>query len=142
METVQEMATRDKQINFRVSEDEADRFERVAAHFNLSLAGMLRMLVKAKDDEIAAKKTLREGQDDFTFKDHHTHVLRAIGSDPDGSSMDSKEIWEALNEVCHRHTEAPPDLGRALNQLTRNGYIKRLRGGRYVLADRGKVIAK
>jgi hypothetical protein len=56
-----EMA-RDKQINFRVSEEEAARFDRVAAHFGLSLAAMLRMLVKEKDDEIRAKRNVDEAE--------------------------------------------------------------------------------
>jgi hypothetical protein len=47
---------RDKQINFRVSADEAERFDRVAAHYGIALAAMLRMLVKERDDEIQSSR--------------------------------------------------------------------------------------
>jgi predicted DNA binding CopG/RHH family protein len=43
-------ANRDKQINMRVTVEEAERFKRVAAHYGLSIAQMIRMLVK-RDDE-------------------------------------------------------------------------------------------
>jgi hypothetical protein len=44
--------SRTKQINFRVSLDEAARFERVAEHFGLAMAAMIRMLVKEKSDAL------------------------------------------------------------------------------------------
>lgn len=47
----QEMA-REKQINFRVSEEEARRFERVAEHHGIPVAAMLRMLVKKEERTI------------------------------------------------------------------------------------------
>jgi hypothetical protein len=48
---VQEMA-RDKQINFRVTEEEAKRFDEVAEHLGLSLASMIRSLVKEKHNTL------------------------------------------------------------------------------------------
>jgi antitoxin component of RelBE/YafQ-DinJ toxin-antitoxin module len=46
---------REKQINFRVSEAEAERFERVALHLGIPVAAMIRMLVKREDDAIEAR---------------------------------------------------------------------------------------
>jgi hypothetical protein len=51
--TTQEMTT-GKQLNFRLSPEEFDRFERVANHYGLPIASMLRMLVKREDDGLAA----------------------------------------------------------------------------------------
>jgi antitoxin component of RelBE/YafQ-DinJ toxin-antitoxin module len=54
---------REKQINFRVSEEEAARFDRVASHYGIALAAMLRMLVKEKYDALtraARRKPISE----------------------------------------------------------------------------------
>jgi hypothetical protein len=61
--------TRDKQINFRVSEDEAARFDRVAEHYGLAMAAMIRMLVKEKGR-------------------YHTGTSRQAWSPPDWSGKD------------------------------------------------------
>lgn len=48
---------REKLYNFRVSEEEMARFERVARHFGLSMAQMIRMLVKQEADAIVGWAT-------------------------------------------------------------------------------------
>lgn len=46
---------REKQLNIRLSEEESSRLERVAAHFGLNAAGVIRMLLKKADDEITKR---------------------------------------------------------------------------------------
>jgi hypothetical protein len=59
---------REKQINFKVTPDEAKRFDRVAAHFGIPLAATIRMLVKEKDDALGA-----------TRKMNPTRIRRSVG---------------------------------------------------------------
>ena len=49
---------RERQLNIRMNEEEAARFARVAAHYTLNAAQLIRMLVKREDDAITA--TVRE----------------------------------------------------------------------------------
>lgn len=48
--------TRDKQINFRASEEEAERFDRVAAHYGLPVAATIRMLMKERDETLDVER--------------------------------------------------------------------------------------
>jgi hypothetical protein len=50
---------RERQLNIRLSEEEADRLERVAEHYGLNVPSLIRMLVKREDDKIAAEKKKR-----------------------------------------------------------------------------------
>jgi predicted DNA-binding protein len=43
---------REKQLNIRLSPEEAARLEMVAAHYSLSAAAVLRMLVKREHDSL------------------------------------------------------------------------------------------
>lgn len=43
---------REKQLNVRLSGEEAERFQRVADHFGLNIAGTIRMLFKLKAREL------------------------------------------------------------------------------------------
>ncbi len=45
---------RDRLFNMRLSEDEAARLERLATHYGLNAAGVIRMLLKREDDLIRA----------------------------------------------------------------------------------------
>lgn len=47
------MVERTETFNMRLSEEEAQQFERVASHYGLPIASMLRMLVREKDSQIA-----------------------------------------------------------------------------------------
>lgn len=44
---------REKQLNIRLSPEEATRLEEVAEHYSLSAAAVLRMLVKREHDQIS-----------------------------------------------------------------------------------------
>lgn len=50
---MQRSAKRPYQISLRLSEEEADMFEKVARHFNLPVSGMLRMVVAQARGAIA-----------------------------------------------------------------------------------------
>lgn len=47
---------RTKQLNIRVSDEEAARFERVANHYGISIAQAVRMLMKQEDDRRGAAR--------------------------------------------------------------------------------------
>ena len=51
---------REKQLNIRLSEEESTRLERVAEHFGLNAAGVIRMLLKRADDEIMKGEAARD----------------------------------------------------------------------------------
>lgn len=44
---------RERQINIRLSDEEAQRLDALAAHYGLNIAGVLRMLVKRDHDALA-----------------------------------------------------------------------------------------
>lgn len=44
---------RERQINIRLSEDEATRLDRVTSHYGLNVANLFRMLIKREADTIA-----------------------------------------------------------------------------------------
>jgi antitoxin component of RelBE/YafQ-DinJ toxin-antitoxin module len=54
------MAEKKKQINFQVSDEESERFDRVAEHYGIPMAAMIRMLVKEKDEAISKPGRLAE----------------------------------------------------------------------------------
>jgi predicted DNA binding CopG/RHH family protein len=43
---------REKQLNIRLSDDEAERLERVCSHYGLNGANLFRMLLKREDDAL------------------------------------------------------------------------------------------
>ena len=45
---------RDTQLNLRLSPDERERFDRVAEHYGVNMANMIRMLVKREEAAISA----------------------------------------------------------------------------------------
>jgi predicted DNA-binding protein len=45
---------REKQLNIRLSAEESERLDRVADHYGLNSAGLIRMLLKREDLAIAA----------------------------------------------------------------------------------------
>ena len=81
----QEMA-RDKQINFRVTEEEAERFDRVAQHLGLSLASMIRSLVKEKDNEL------------------HADVVKSLKGHP---TLDEDELFKSACKRLQRQGREP-----------------------------------
>jgi len=52
---------REKQLNIRLSPEEAARLEEVAEHYSLSAAAVLRMLVKREHDLISPAKAALAG---------------------------------------------------------------------------------
>lgn len=48
-----------KQLNIRLSDEEAERLERVAKHYGLNAAGVIRFLLKRADDAIAEHAHVR-----------------------------------------------------------------------------------
>jgi antitoxin component of RelBE/YafQ-DinJ toxin-antitoxin module len=48
--------TKERRLNVRIGDEDRERLERVAAHYTLSVAGVIRMLTKREDDAIAMRK--------------------------------------------------------------------------------------
>jgi hypothetical protein len=53
--------SRDKQINFRLSEDDVRTFDTVADHYGVTVSVMIRMLVREKQEAITATQAPRLG---------------------------------------------------------------------------------
>jgi len=49
---------REKLFNMRLSHDEAERLDRLAAHYGLNAAGVIRMLLKREDDSLLVPRHL------------------------------------------------------------------------------------
>jgi len=47
---------KERRLNVRIGDEDHERLERVAAHYTLSVAGVIRMLAKREDDAIAMKR--------------------------------------------------------------------------------------
>jgi hypothetical protein len=116
MQQAEEMP-REKQINFRVSAEEAERFDRVAARYGLPVAATIRMLVKEKEEAHAAA----EAQSVGLTRVHHDVMWQFSGAADRTSSGD---IARALNRIGYDAKWG--GLGRALNELCRGGFLKRV----------------
>ena len=65
---------REKQLNIRLSPEEAERLDAVAAHYSLSAAAVLRMLVKREHDGLeAALKSL-----ETRFAEHNARMEKIV----------------------------------------------------------------
>jgi len=48
-----------RQFNVRLNDDEAERLEKLAAHYSVSAANVIRLLIKARSDELAAEEAAK-----------------------------------------------------------------------------------
>ena len=132
--------TREKQINFRVSDEEIERFERVAAHFGIPVAAMVRMLVKREEEAIREKKRLLAGhEDDFRWEKQHGDVLDIVSGEKD--PITTSDIGLAICSNPYFYNATWGGLGLTLNQLTRNGYLRRVKTG-YRVTDKGRAAGR
>lgn len=134
--------TREKQINFRVSEDEAARFDRVAQHYGIAMAAMLRMLVKAEDEKIqrsAEVEARRSDQPDEAGQD----VLWCFSGPDVDDRVGSADIAGAMNGAGWNAKWK--GLPGALNRLCDAGYLRRFSGTdqrsrfSYELTEKGRA---
>jgi predicted DNA-binding protein len=51
---------RTRQFNVRLNEDEAERLDQLAAHYSVSPATVVRLLIKARSDELAAESSKKK----------------------------------------------------------------------------------
>lgn len=124
-----DIMAREKTFNMRLAPEEWARFEAVAAHYELPVASMLRLLVKEKDDAVRASESEALGQE-------HRDVLWQFSDLRDESPQPSEEIGRGMNAVGYDAKWT--GLARILNALREAGYMKRLRAG-YVLTPKGKA---
>jgi len=104
--------SREKTFNMRLSDEEAARFERVAAHYALPVASMIRMIVKEKDAQIA----------------RDTAELKA-GFKAAGSKADEHQIARFARIRARAKTEEETGASFAFPSFIRASLAEAARGG-------------
>jgi hypothetical protein len=59
---IMQVDLRTNQFNVRLNEDEAARLEKLAAHYSVSPATVVRLLIKARSDELSAAEAKRSAK--------------------------------------------------------------------------------
>lgn len=144
------MAARERVFTIRLSGAEADMVERVAKSFSLPIAGLFRMLVKKESDRLELQ--MQVATDEIELEDLHRHILDVM---PDaGESLGKWEIQARLCDAQYGYSYNIPGggreiggLSRALNELVRGKYLRRLRTsardeiGAYVITQKGEAVS-
>ena len=133
MVTPDASVNREKVINFRLSADEAQQLQEVAAHRGLDTSSVLRMLVKKEHDRMQIEK--RIAAEPFQLDAQHADVLRAMHED--GAPISRDDLAVQLNRWGHEARLRW--LPRTLNDLTRNGYLRRLTSG-YAITEKETAV--
>ncbi len=121
--------TKDLVFRMRLDDQDRERLDLLAKHYSAPAATVLRILVKEKYDAVK----LVEG-DSFELEAEHTAVLGCLNANTPTSVDDmarelNSEGWEAKMKW----------LPRALNELRRAGYIRRMLSG-YMLTPKGAAV--
>jgi hypothetical protein len=107
--------TKDQTFKLRLDEEDRARLESVAKHYSARAATAIRWLIKEKFDAIEAEKVTTLG------REHHDVMWCFSG----GSERVSRgDVARAMNRVGYDAKWT--GLGRALNGLRAEGYIKRV----------------
>lgn len=132
------MTAREKLFTMRMSADEIGRLERLAEHYGLTVAGTIRLIAKEKYDAVMAARASEERED---FRSEHALVLETIDVFADGSrsripgripaaKLHHDDFREELRLRTRNHegVDMTGGVNRVVNDLTRWGYLRRLRG--------------
>lgn len=110
MQNVVEM--RAKQLNIRLSDEEADRLERVARHYGLNAAGVIRFLLKREDDAIgmaagrpASAKAAMWSEAEHLVMKAQVQGVRLLVSENWGETKDPREMRFALTDGVRIETD-------------------------------------
>jgi hypothetical protein len=139
------MATeRPNQFKIMLSDEERAWLEAIASSRGLSASDVLRLYVREAHAELEEKKRATEAEDDFRWKDHHNDILSILVDSKE--PVETDDISQDLHDgKCasggHYDGRYLGGLGRWLNQLRRNGYVRRLTSG-YVITPKGKALTK
>jgi hypothetical protein len=129
---------RTNQFKIMLSDDERAWLEAIAARRGLTSSDVLRQYIRDTHQQLEEKKlTLSESaEDDFRWKQWHTDILDVVTNEKDPIATD-----DVAREMCggtHHYQASWSGLGLALNQLVRNGYLRRLKTG-YVVTPKGRA---
>jgi hypothetical protein len=144
MQTAHDM-TKDQSFRLRLDATDRERLKAVAAHFSAPESTAVRILIKEKYDALALQRA-QINDDDFRWEDLHREIVGVLADDTKREPMPTDEIYRCLSEGENRggghygHSAFKTAIPRALNALTRNGYMRRLKSG-YVLTPKGSAKA-
>jgi hypothetical protein len=131
------MANRPHQFKILLSDDEKHWLEQVAESRGLTASDVLRLYIRDARAQVEPRR-VPASDDDFRWASLHADVLAVLA--PERKPIPLHLIHEALTSGRLSDVDryrGTLGLGRALNELTRNGYTRRLRMG-YVIAERGR----
>ena len=146
MQTASDMS-KDQTFRLRLDATDKERLDVVAAHYSATASTAVRILIKEKYDAIqAAKRTVVED-----FRDEHGLVLEILSAwDDQGNgdpilreSLDGPDFAKALDGCMPSHPNANfhGGLSRILNELTRWGYLRRVKGPAYMVLGKSLLAA-
>lgn len=126
---------RGKLFTMRVSDDEWERFDRVAKHHGLSMASTVRMLMKREAEFLDAASRTRGEQH---FGTEHAIVLDAIAAFAARNRVPGRfaaaklfhnEFSDELRQRAQAaNAELSDDINRVVSDLVLWGYLRKLRG--------------
>src|SRR5262249_27342810 len=121
--------------------------DEVASDRGLTASDFVRQYIRVAKHELDEKKRiLADQEDDFRWTDTHNLILGILADDSKQEPMPSDEIYRCLHErdnrgrVYYGGDADKTEIPRALNALTRNRYLRRLKSG-YALTPKGKALA-
>jgi hypothetical protein len=116
---------RPNQFKIMLSDEEKAWLEEIATSRGLTASDVLRLYIREQYGSLLLKKRIEAGPDnDFIWKDWHNEILEFLKDERDPALR--VDIERSLSE---NQRPFPPDMGLALNQLSRNGYVQRLKSG-------------
>jgi hypothetical protein len=128
---------RPNQFKIMLSDEEKMWLEAVAADRGLTASDVLRQHIREAHSTLQERKRLlNEQEDDFRWKGWHDAILRIVADEKD--PIRREDIEGEFNQVALPDEHGMRDTGLALNQLTRNGYLSRLKAG-YVITSKGRA---
>jgi len=121
---------RERQLNIRLSEEEAARLERVANHYGLNAAGVLRMLVKRAHDSLPSDAAAVVQLDELEME-----IIRVLGA-----RRVQTDLRAALKQAGSSANKEPARaLATALTKLLAFGYVEK-RGKTHALTPKGREL--
>ncbi|HEY4012767.1 MAG TPA: CopG family transcriptional regulator [Polyangiaceae bacterium] len=126
---------RTNQFKILLSDEEKAWLEEIAAARGLTSSDVLRQYVREAHAELEIKAGRFLGRrpepaDDFNWQDWHRHILMEFDGFKEPITRE-----DAARKITGYGLRF--GLGRALNELTRNGYLRHLKTG-YVITPKGK----
>jgi hypothetical protein len=123
---------RDKQINFRVSQEEVRRFHGLAQHYGVSVSVMIRIVVSEKHKAIAAIRDAGLGPE-------HEELLDALSEPRADLPLSSAELAVWIHK--QGRDAGWRGYGTVLSELQELGFLRRLPAG-YTLTAKGEAYVR